>query len=320
MDELRALAYLEALGALNPLEYASADDPGGVSGGAGPEGGIPAGRARGPMAAPAAAGTAGPARRPRGPVPPGARRGGAGEIPPGFAARVNLTIPLATLLGLAERPGTLLRTGPVDPALARDLAAAAARSPRSTWCVTVTGTDHRPLAHGCGRPPPRGGAGIIAIVPPAPPATAPAPGRRLGRRNRQHRARHRRPHRDNRPRRRGGGAGVRAGEPGRAVRPQAPGRGHDPGVRLRHLTGILNACCTFPPCRRPPGPLDYEHSTPHEKGGRTCLCQAGPVCRRNHRDKQAPGWHLQHAGTRGWFRWTTPSGRSYLSHPTQYPD
>ena len=68
---------------------------------------------------------------------------------------MNLTIPLATLLGLAERPGTLSRTGPVDPALARDLAAAAARSPRSTWCVTVTGPDHRPVAHGCGRPPPR---------------------------------------------------------------------------------------------------------------------------------------------------------------------
>ena len=96
--------------------------------------------------------------------------------------------------------------------------------------------------------------------------------------------------------------------------------GHDPGIRLRHLTGILNACCTFPPCRRPEAQSDYEHSTPYEKGGRTCLCEAGPVCRRNHRDKQAPGWHLEHAGARGWFRWTTPSGRSYLSRPTQYPD
>ena len=30
---------------------------------------------------------------------------------------MNLTVPLATLLGLAERPGMLSRTGPVDPAL-----------------------------------------------------------------------------------------------------------------------------------------------------------------------------------------------------------
>ena len=28
---------------------------------------------------------------------------------------MNLTIPLTTLLGLAERPGTLSRAGPVDP-------------------------------------------------------------------------------------------------------------------------------------------------------------------------------------------------------------
>jgi hypothetical protein len=95
--------------------------------------------------------------------------------------------------------------------------------------------------------------------------------------------------------------------------------GHDPGARLRHLTGILNACCTFPPCRRPAAQSDYEHSVPFEAGGRTCLCEAGPVCRHNHRDKQAPGWRLEQAGSRGWFRWTTPSGRSYLSGPTRYP-
>ena len=54
--------------------------------------------------------------------------------------------------------------------------------------------------------------------------------------------------------------------------------------------------------------------------GRTCLCQGGPVCRHHHRDKQAPGWHLEHAHARGWFRWTTASGRKYTTKPTQYPD
>ena len=53
----------------------------------------------------------------------------AGVIPAGFAGRANLTIPLATLLGLADRPGEMTGIGPVDPALARDLAAAAARTP-----------------------------------------------------------------------------------------------------------------------------------------------------------------------------------------------
>jgi hypothetical protein len=39
----------------------------------------------------------------------------AGLVPPAFAAHVNLTVPLATLLGLAGRPGELPGIGPVDP-------------------------------------------------------------------------------------------------------------------------------------------------------------------------------------------------------------
>src|SRR5271165_5700763 len=57
---------------------------------------------------------------------------------PGLAARSNLTLPLVTLLGLGERPGEGHGLGPLDPALVRELAAAAARSPHSTWCVTIT--------------------------------------------------------------------------------------------------------------------------------------------------------------------------------------
>ena len=57
---------------------------------------------------------------PRTPAPPGPV---AGVIPPGFAGRVTLTIPAATLLGLADRPGEMAGIGPIDPDLARDLAA-----------------------------------------------------------------------------------------------------------------------------------------------------------------------------------------------------
>ncbi len=69
------------------------------------------------------------------PVPAGPLTG---VIPPGFAGRVNMTIPALTLLDLADRPGEMAGIGPVDPDLARDLAAAAARTTRSTWCLTVT--------------------------------------------------------------------------------------------------------------------------------------------------------------------------------------
>jgi len=67
--------------------------------------------------------------------PAGGQPAGTGPVLP---AKVNLTIPFSTLLDLAERPGEAHSLGPLDPALARDLAAAAARSPHSDWCVTVT--------------------------------------------------------------------------------------------------------------------------------------------------------------------------------------
>ncbi|MFZ0190583.1 MAG: hypothetical protein WAL72_27000, partial [Streptosporangiaceae bacterium] len=49
-------------------------------------------------------------------------------------------------------------------------------------------------------------------------------------------------------------------------------RGHDPGVKLRHLTQVRHATCTGPGCRRPSTRADFEHNIPYEAGGRTCLC------------------------------------------------
>jgi Domain of unknown function (DUF222) len=117
MDNLRALAYLEMLGAGSRLPGA----PGAPAAGSSPGG--PGDSRNG------ATGPGGPR-----PGPPGG-----GATPPRFAANVNLTIalpdltlPLLTFLGLAERPGMMSRTGPVDPDLARTLGAAAARNPNST--------------------------------------------------------------------------------------------------------------------------------------------------------------------------------------------
>ena len=72
-----------------------------------------------------------------------------------LAARVNLTVPLLTQLGLAAEPGEVAGFGPVDPALARDLTTLAAADPASRFCVTVTGAAGQAIGHGCipGRPP-----------------------------------------------------------------------------------------------------------------------------------------------------------------------
>jgi hypothetical protein len=95
-------------------------------------------------------------------------------------------------------------------------------------------------------------------------------------------------------------------------------RGHDPGVKLRHLTQVRHANCTGPGCRRPAAQCDFEHNTPYEGGGRTCLCNGGPKCRRDHRLKQDPRWNVDQLPD-GTFRWTSPTGRQYTTEPSRYP-
>jgi hypothetical protein len=253
MDELRARAYLDILldKDSRPRPAPAGDhggtDPGGDSrpgpegdGGTGPgddDGG------RGPGAPP------GPA--PAEPL--------GGLIPAGFAGRVNLTIPLATLLELADRPGELHGIGPIDPDLARDLARAAARNPRTTWCVTVTDHDGHAIGHGCARPQASGRAPPRASAEAARSGFAFSPGD------------------DHGP---PGGYGtwkLATGIAGQrdqiiALEPIATdhcdhrhqARGHDPGTRLRHLAEIRHATCTAPACRRPAIQSDFEHNIPYE--------------------------------------------------------
>ncbi len=244
---------------------------------------------------------------------------GASPVPAGFAGKITLTIPLATLLGLAGRPAEIPGLGPLDPWLARDLARTAAASPRTTWCVTVTDQHGHAVGHGCARsepkshrkregPGPPGGTGnrdgpefvFTASDPPGPP----------------------------------GGYGtwkLRTGTSGQpdllvALDPvttqdcdhRFQAKGHDPGVKLRHLTQVRYATCTSPICRRPSTQCDFEHNIPYEAGGRSCLCNGGPKCRHDHRLKQDPRWKVDQL-PEGTFQWTTPSGRQYTSEPTRYP-
>jgi hypothetical protein len=71
---------------------------------------------------------------------------------PAINARVNLTLPLITQMGLAERPGEAHGLGSLDPALVRQLAEAAARSPGSEFCITITDENGYAIGHGCCRP------------------------------------------------------------------------------------------------------------------------------------------------------------------------
>jgi hypothetical protein len=310
MDELRARAYLDLLLAKDsrPRRDAAGEDgtkPDGPGGG-GPRCG--------------GSGPAGPDGAP--PAGPPAGAGGAG-----FAGRVTVIVPLATLLDQAERPGEIPGIGPVDPALARDLAAAAARNPTTTWCVTVTDEHGHAIGHGCARPEPKSHRKRAKRREPGPPdgrdpprgtSGTPGPGFSF-----TATGQHGPP----------GGYGtwkLRTGEDGPDLlvtldpittencdhRYQA--RGHDPGVKLRHLAQVRHATCTGPVCRRPSSQADFEHNTPYEAGGRSCLCNGGPKCRHDHRLKQHPRWRVDQLPD-GTFRWTTPSGRTYTTEPTRYP-
>jgi len=304
MDQLRARAYLDILLGI--------DSRLGQPAGTGPDG----------MSRP---GDTTPERGPQGPgAPPASPQ--AGPIPPGFAGKVNLTVPLATVLGLADRPGEIPGIGPIDPGLARDLVTAAARNPRTTWCVTVTDQDGHAIGHGCARPGPKNAATDRAKPgtpggpdPPGGPAATQTPGFSFTA--------------DGQPGPPGGyGAWkLSTGEPGGrdlvvALGPIAiadcdhrhQARGHDPGVLLRHLTQIRHATCTGPGCRRPAVQCDFEHNTPYEAGGRTCECNGGPKCRRDHRLKQHPRWTAEQPSPEI-IIWTTPGGRQYTTEPTRYP-
>jgi hypothetical protein len=245
-----------------------------------------------------------------GPAPAGPSHGAA---PAGFAGRVTLTVPLGTAAGLTDRPGELAGLGPIDPWLARDLAAAAAASPKSTWCVTVTDQHGHAIGHGCARPEPKGHRKRPGPGPPPDrtgfsltPASRDGPPGGYG---------------TWRLRIPGGGPDLIVTIDPLTTDPcnhRYENRGHDPGVKLRHLAQIRHATCTSPICRRPAAQTDFEHNTPYEAGGRTCLCNADPKCRHDHRLKQHPRWRVDQLAD-GTYRWTTPAGRSYDTEPTRYP-
>jgi len=232
--------------------------------------------------------------------------------PCGFASRVTLTAPLATVTRLAGRPGELSGLGPVDPWLTRDLATAAAASPRTTWCLTVTDSQGHAVGHGCARPEAKSHRKRADPGPPGETGFSITAASRDGPPGGYGTWRLRTP---------GSGPDLIITVESLTTDPcdhRHQASGHDPGVKLRHLAQARHATCTSPICRRPAAQADFEHNIPYEAGGRTCLCNTGPKCRHDHRLKQHPRWTVDQLPD-GTFAWTTPAGRTYTTEPTRYP-
>jgi hypothetical protein len=119
------------------------DGPGGPGGGGG----------NGPGGAGGSGGPGGPGAGPR--------RGG--DCGPSVAALVTITIPWATLQGRSELAGEVDGFGVLDGDEARELAAAAARHPKTRWCVTALNPDGTAAAHGC-LPGRRGPPDLLTVL------------------------------------------------------------------------------------------------------------------------------------------------------------
>ena len=289
MDQLRAQVYLALL---TGQPVTSPTGPGQAADGCGRD--APAG---------ASPGTRGPSTHDPSPCTHdlGACTRGPGPCTHGPGGSVNLTMPLATWLGLSEAPGHAAGYGPLDADDSRDLATLLARHPDSRWCVTLTGEGGRAVAHGCARAGP-GSSGRSRPPPPAdhpsagsplPPAGSPVATDWLG------------------------GITISKLETGDCSHPrESPA--YRPSPSLRHLIIVRQSTCAFPGCRRPAVRCDEDHTVPYDQGGRTCECNLAPLCRHHHRCKQAEGWRLEQPEP-GVLRWRAPSGRTYATTPTPYP-
>lgn len=245
-----------------------------------------------------------------------------GNLRPAGGGLLDLQLPWSTLTGEpgeSGEPGQLGRIGPITPAQARSLADVAAADPDVLWRIIVTSQDGEAVAvtrvpKAAQTPTPAragrtSGAGLVRRV------TVTISQDRLGAAETAGlsavaiRARR---------------AAVLAAE--RAIhRAKADaasgGCAHEqaslayrPPPRLREFVTARDVTCRFPTCRQPVWRCDLDHSVPFERGGRTCSCNLGGLCRFHHQVKQHRRWQLTQS-VPGTFAWTTPAGRLYVTGP-----
>jgi hypothetical protein len=206
----------------------------------------------------------------------------AAEAGPPVTGTVQLTMPLEAWAALASRPGEIAGHGPAPAGTCRDLAAALAAQPGTRYCLTLTTPGGQPLAHACaprGHSPPPGLAALAWAASLVPRIQY---------------------------------------LPAGACDHRYQSAGYRPSRTLAHLMKIRTPGCIGPGCAQPARHADLDHTIAWHRGGRTCMCNLGSLCRHNHRMKQAPGWHLDQP-TPGTYTWTTPHHRTYQVQPHRYP-
>jgi len=262
-----------------------------------------------------------------------------GNLQPAVAGLLDLRVPWTTLTGESGEPGHLSRLGPVTPAQACHLADLAAEDGAVQWRVIVTSLDGRALAvtrvprdqvtrSADSRAHSDSSTGLVGRITVTigrdtlsyPAAAHPAPDGPAADRAATDlpeilagvlRAAER--------------AVQRADEHAAADAATAGGCAHHdassayrPSARLWEYVTARDLTCRFPTCRQPAWRCDLDHTTPYDKGGRTCRCNLGGLCRFHHQLKQHLRWHLAQFMP-GTFTWTTPAGRTYTAEPDSHP-
>ncbi|TVZ04844.1 HNH endonuclease [Trebonia kvetii] len=256
------------------------------------------------------------------------------EVPePPSPPLAEVTVPLATLQHRAERAGDNRLLGPLDPALTRQLTAAAARCPNSRWEITVVDGSGYATGHGIARP----ARGANPQTHPPGPTLAALPARvniTIAETLLRELAQTSQPRSGAPP----GDWELMPRKPGTWTLILPGGRhltvrfdlvpthdcdhryqtsAYQPGDRLRRLVQVRDHQCTFPTCSRAARESDFEHAIPYDKGGTTDACNAGARSRRCHQVKQTAGWTVTQPKP-GWHQWTTPTGRTYTQEPWRY--
>jgi Domain of unknown function (DUF222) len=86
-----------------------------------------------------------------------------------------------------------------------------------------------------------------------------------------------------------------------------------PTAAQRRYVEARSPTCVFPGCRMPATRSDLDHRIDHSKGGPTLVKYLNPLCRHDHRLKDA-GWKLR-PGPAGTTTWTSPLGHDYKTGP-----
>jgi hypothetical protein len=243
--------------------------------------------------------------------------------------RIKLLMPWRTLAGMASEPGEMSWYGPVTPAQARDLAAAAAADAGARWSLIITDDDGHAIAFAVLRHPrdtrEPGLTGEVTLTITASLAAGLNHSDEM-----RHRARQLLTGLDP--------AVASLLEDAIAVADKAAveaeframmdeaagGCAHSTEVgsykvpeTMRRWLIARDRTCRNPICRHRATQCDMDHTFPFDKGGRTCPCGLGALCRTHHRRKQLLGWHVEQDG-RGTFTWITPAGLTYQKEPHKY--